>query len=328
MRGFAIFLVVLGHVLNIGMNNYDETALLHRIIYSFHMPLFFFISGLVSYKSVEVWSGTFLLGYIKRKFFQLLVPTYLFFIIATTINHDDVIDSFCKAGVARYWFGQALFQMLLVYGLISWLSRRFFPKLFLPILLLLCVLRGICLFVDEEPLFYRIFVLRDTFLNVPFFVFGILASIYKGHYVRYINNEGIRGIAMVIFLSCLIAVYQDGVPQFFVKLSDHLFLKISGVLITVSLFYATANYWAKDSSLSKMMRFVGRRTFDVYLIHYTFLPDLSWAHPFLSGERSFLLELVFAATVSIIILSLSVLSGSVLRSSWVTSSSLLGVLKK
>ena len=133
---------------------------------------------------------------------------------------------------------------------------------------------------------------------------------------------------MVIFLSCLVAVYQDGVPQFFVKLSDHLFLKISGVLITVSLFYATANYWAKDSSLSKMMRFVGRRTFDVYLIHYTFLPDLSWAHPFLSGERSFLLELVFAATVSIIILSLSVLSGSVLRSSWVTSSSLLGVLKK
>ena len=34
-RGFAIFLVVLGHVLNIGMNNYDENHFLHRLIYSF-----------------------------------------------------------------------------------------------------------------------------------------------------------------------------------------------------------------------------------------------------------------------------------------------------
>ncbi len=291
------------------------------------MPLFFFISGFVSYKSVDNWSGTFLLGYLKRKTFQLLIPTFLFFIIATAINNGNIIESFCKAGVARYWFGQALFQMLLVYGLISWLSRRLCPRLFLPILLLLCLLRCVCLFVDEEPLFYRIFVLRDTFLNVPFFVFGILASIYKGHYVKCMSNECIRGIALVIFLSCLIAVYQDGVPQFFVKLSDHLLLRASGVLLTVSLFYATANYWNGETTWSRILKFVGKRTFDVYLIHYTFVPDLSWAYPFLSGERMFLLELLFAVILSVIILTLSVFSGSLLRSSWLTSSSLLGVNK-
>lgn len=44
IRGGSILLVVLDHILNIGTGNYDENELLYRIIYSFHMPLFFFIS--------------------------------------------------------------------------------------------------------------------------------------------------------------------------------------------------------------------------------------------------------------------------------------------
>lgn len=78
-RGFAIFLVVLGHVLNIGMNNYDENHFLHRLIYSFHMPLFFFLSGFVSYKPLEKWSFLFFIDYIKRKSVQFAVANISFF---------------------------------------------------------------------------------------------------------------------------------------------------------------------------------------------------------------------------------------------------------
>ena len=45
LRGFAIFLVVLGHVLeHAGLKN----GFLFHFIYSFHMPLFICISGFVS----------------------------------------------------------------------------------------------------------------------------------------------------------------------------------------------------------------------------------------------------------------------------------------
>lgn len=44
LKGIAILLVVLGHV--IGYNN-CENSFLWRFIYSFHMPLFMFISGYV-----------------------------------------------------------------------------------------------------------------------------------------------------------------------------------------------------------------------------------------------------------------------------------------
>ena len=45
LRAFAIFLVTLGHVTEYG--GYGQ-GLLHGVIYSFHMPLFFAISGFVA----------------------------------------------------------------------------------------------------------------------------------------------------------------------------------------------------------------------------------------------------------------------------------------
>lgn len=50
IRGIAILLVVLGHSVQ---NAYGEKCFnvsLFNIIYSFHMPLFMFISGFVTYK--------------------------------------------------------------------------------------------------------------------------------------------------------------------------------------------------------------------------------------------------------------------------------------
>lgn len=46
LRGIAIMLVVIGHVIQyvFSPNTFDDN-LLFRVIYSFHMPLFMFISG-------------------------------------------------------------------------------------------------------------------------------------------------------------------------------------------------------------------------------------------------------------------------------------------
>lgn len=46
-RGMAIILVVLGHSIQSNIMDMDS-SLVFRIIYSFHMPLFMFISGAVT----------------------------------------------------------------------------------------------------------------------------------------------------------------------------------------------------------------------------------------------------------------------------------------
>lgn len=47
MRGFAILLVVIGHLIQYNFEDAFHNDIFN-IIYSFHMPLFFFISGCVS----------------------------------------------------------------------------------------------------------------------------------------------------------------------------------------------------------------------------------------------------------------------------------------
>lgn len=49
IKGFAIFLVVIGHILEWSFCSYETGYLspFHGLIYSFHMPLFAFVSGLL-----------------------------------------------------------------------------------------------------------------------------------------------------------------------------------------------------------------------------------------------------------------------------------------
>lgn len=66
LRGFAITLVVLGHVLQ---HFYSDDALAVRVVYSFHIPLFFFICGYVGYR-LQTWEK------IGQRFIQCIVPFF------------------------------------------------------------------------------------------------------------------------------------------------------------------------------------------------------------------------------------------------------------
>lgn len=70
LRGFAILLVVLGHCIQYSIVDFDSN-MLFNIIYSFHMPLFMFISGYVSYFSNEKIIFNF-----KKRSILLLVPFF------------------------------------------------------------------------------------------------------------------------------------------------------------------------------------------------------------------------------------------------------------
>ncbi len=76
IKGLAIGLVVLGHALQM---YYSDGTLVVRAVYSFHIPLFMFISGYVSWKATG-WLT------IRKRALQLLVPffsaIFLGFVIA------------------------------------------------------------------------------------------------------------------------------------------------------------------------------------------------------------------------------------------------------
>lgn len=76
LKGIAILLVVLGHTIQYSEANFDDNFL-YRIIYSFHMPFFMFISGYLALgKTVSL----------KKKFAALVIPFILWYLISYLIS--------------------------------------------------------------------------------------------------------------------------------------------------------------------------------------------------------------------------------------------------
>mgnify|MGYP000174688508 FL=1 len=67
LKGILIMLVILGHVIQSSISDYQHNVLF-RLIYSFHMPLFFLISGYLTYK------GKYDGKLVSKRFVQCIIP--------------------------------------------------------------------------------------------------------------------------------------------------------------------------------------------------------------------------------------------------------------
>ena len=103
-KGIAAALVLIGH--------FVPVRLLQIFIYSFHMPLFFFLAG-VTFKNQQVGLGTF----INRKFKQIMVPYFIFVIPMFVMKClQDIGDKNVKLLIKQFigiffcWKGTALYS--------------------------------------------------------------------------------------------------------------------------------------------------------------------------------------------------------------------------
>lgn len=118
VKGFGMILVILGHM--------TIPELVRRCIFSFHMPLFFFISG-------YLYGGGYSLSWVGRKAKALLIPYIVYGLIAIGViwltNNGCIassVQSFIRGnGVGVTWFLSCLFMVEMIGGGLIMLSRKF-----------------------------------------------------------------------------------------------------------------------------------------------------------------------------------------------------------
>ena len=123
-KGCAVLLVVLGHVSFLPMP-------VLGIIYAFHMPLFFFLSGILLFRKQESF-----LPFLKKKVRTLIIPYYLFLLLQVVVLTPMTMMGFHLAeayllrdgalvGNSELWYLFALFfiEMLLLVPM-KWISRE------------------------------------------------------------------------------------------------------------------------------------------------------------------------------------------------------------
>lgn len=75
-KGITAVLVVLGHAIRQTGQTNLVFDILYSVIYSFHMPLFFFIAGFLSEKILFLSGGMERANYIRERFLRLLIPYF------------------------------------------------------------------------------------------------------------------------------------------------------------------------------------------------------------------------------------------------------------
>ena len=124
IKGIACVLVVLGHAIQAAVTEFDSN-LLFKMIYSFHMPLFMFASGLTLFSVNKNYDHKWLI----KKFEGLIIPFVAWMLIPRLITNnwsdfpEYLYKVFWKPDNAR-WFLLSLFLNHLVFYCVRRVLKR------------------------------------------------------------------------------------------------------------------------------------------------------------------------------------------------------------
>ena len=282
-RGFLIVMVVVGHA--IGMAEHFSNGFAYnfleysfKIIYVFHIPAFFFLSGML-------WSrrdGDRFIEFVKKKFYRLIVPYLVFGMLSGMIYYflsghffatiagradgtyveseaciSDIILSIVHAGglpnngIMRansvLWFLPALFSAEVIYWVVDRITKRLLFQ-FAMVAIIYCL----CFFVP---------------LNLPWGLsraLNLLMFLTLGRWAHnlcqlHFSRFTIWGFVLVYCLLCVVT------PNYWIvhsKFSWYIAFDLLAIFGVVTSYFITRDYMD-----SQMVREVGASTMGIMLMH-------------------------------------------------------------
>lgn len=325
MRGFSMIVVVFGHVmLSMGLGGYD--SFLNSILLTFRMPLFFFVSGFFSYRVLSWWTKNRVLDILKRKVQAQVICTFAFLSLFLYVTEGKVTFEY---GLCGYWFTIVLFQMYILYLLLALLSRLIHCKIVFPGLVVLSLLGIACLALYHQHFWaWDFFNWMNLCKYLQFFTLGLFCSKHRTFIFRILGSNLFRLIIIVGWTACMILWYNAGFKTSFPIIYSFIHdiaVRYFALSTVVMLFYSARDFYSKDSRTSSTLKFIGQRTLDIYMIHYFFIPNLSFLKEWLNNGNMLVLQLIVALIITSVIVMLCLLISSILRKTTYLQQWLFGV---
>ncbi|MDC0177550.1 acyltransferase family protein [Polaribacter sp.] len=272
-KAIGIILVVFGHVWR-GINakglltNNFAFLLIDDLVYSFHMPLFFLISGFFVSNSFSKYNNkdlvnkkakTLMYTYFVWSTVQILVNIIL---SNYTNNSTDfwAILKLVYLPISPFWYLYSLFLMYLLYVFTSSINIKL--NLFLSIILYLVPNTGISL---VENLF-------------NFYIYFVLGSLFFNFIVQY--NERVQ----TLFFSIPLFFLSFFIYKYILKVDDIRFYFIPAIIGSIIVFNLS-----KVLSNNKILNLLGNNSLIIFLLHIFFT----------AGTRIFLFNILGVSSVTL-----------------------------
>lgn len=311
LRGVTMFLVVYHHVIGVcnGGTLVFEKALLFR------MPLFFLISGFVAYKSLDFWTPRNTGKRIVDKIRAQVIPTAIFFCTYFYfIEGCNPFKLFAHYGWGKFWFTIVLFEFLLLYFVINFLTRK--SKFLNTITFILASILSLVVYFEvtkKGPAFGWFYVYGLS----RYFVFFCAGS-YARRYIDKINAVFeskwplLLTFVLIVIQMCYFH-YASILPSVYKTIVNDWTLPICGLVFVFGLFTRFRSFFTDTSKVTKCLTFVGRRTLDVYLVHYFFIKYVPVLHKCIVGWGIGDKDRLPMFVLALIVLMLCLLISAVLR---------------
>lgn len=256
-KGLAILLVVCGHVISKNWIDAIDKNPVYTWIYSFHMPLFFFISGfLVNY----TYNGD-LFNTIRKKVRCLLIPYFVWSLILAPFFHirqlPSLVDLLLNPSNG-YWYIYFLF----VFSVSCFFSSSIFRSRYKSLggALLPCIVFILgdyfypCILFDRGLQFY------------PLFMFGLFSSQYSLHQKNKFYQNHFVSLIFVAFIISSFCYCQIDFTW-----ANKVLKLIASFSISIISLYAMNNHLFGKGDKVKMVSYLGQNSIVIYLTHFSFI---------------------------------------------------------
>lgn len=326
MRGFTMMLVVAYHVAQIGFGENEKTSVSLPFLVMFRMPLFFFVSGFLAWKSRWVWTALNFCQMSLKKIRVQLVPTLVFMTVFIVFKGrhtfmeslENMMSSPYKGG---YWFTWVLLLMLLIYYVIAFLEQKLHLKHWLIMgFFLLAVFANLTLYMPHtfgnwwKAEWMNVSSLVQVMRYMQFFLLGnIVHRFWK-------ESEGL--MRSVWFFPTVLTVAIVSCAEFFRwhSLSGQwinlpkMAATYSLLMLVIMFFHHYEHWFVKTTKVGTVLQYIGTRTLDIYLLHFLFIPKLPMVGKWLNANQpNFVVDVVCSLSVAGVVVCFCLLVSNILR---------------
>ncbi|WP_294777525.1 acyltransferase family protein [uncultured Eubacterium sp.] len=267
LKFLLIIFVVIGHYTQQFRADNEILQRIYVFIYSFHMPIFIFVTGLFSKKAVDEKNIKKALPYLTCFF----TTTLILFITKALLGWAPVFELFSPSGIS--WYLMSMFFMFLI----TMLIKDYKPQYIFVLSLIIGVMCG---FVQtENPDF---FTWMRTLTFYPFFCLGYISDREKIE--KATNKISIKITAVIFFVAIYLLIYFY--PKQANKISRlntarHTYSELGRFapygwelrLLTYAISFAAIFLLISLIPRKKIKGFtsLGERTLGIYMFHYVII---------------------------------------------------------
>ena len=292
IRGIAIFMVVMGHVLNFSLDIPSST--LQSLIGICEMPFFFVVSGFLSYRFIEAPKlKTEAVRFFKRSM-VLLIPLVVWSFILNVVDGNIRCSMSIFYG-GGYWFFLALWWCDLIFAFTSFLSehKRFGwvndAILYALIYAFIVVLRM------KNITLGGYLPIQNIQYYFPFFTLGIFMRKYPKLQNIVLNKYSYAAGALVLLAGWNLCYLQSYVIMLFAALG------------AIAVVWKVCREIDHNNPFARILALVGKNTLPIYAMHYLFIAALpvmvrNWVNVPMGFIFQLIVTFIYASAVILICL--------------------------